>query len=128
MDGEERLICTTVHKAKGLQYDTVILPYCNLNITNTIDKGNVDIVYDRPRVAYRVTEQQESQKGPKDVAFTNNYYDNIKKDENESRKKEETRILYVAMTRAKRRLVAMITEPKGKSMETWGTLIKEGMQ
>lgn len=133
LDGEERLICTTVHKAKGMEFDTVILPYNGANITDTIDKGNVDVVFDNPKVAYRITEQREkteTQNGykKKEIAFENTYYENIKMHENESRAREETRILYVAMTRAKRKLVCMIPRSKDSYNETWGKLIKEGLE
>lgn len=129
LGGEERIICTTVHKAKGMEFDTVILPYCQLNITNTIDKGNVDVIYNHPELAYRIAEKTEDEKakGAKPLAFYNNYYENLKKTENKSREREETRILYVAMTRAKRRLICMIPQ-KNKNQTTWGKLIEEGLK
>lgn len=128
LDGEERLICTTVHKAKGMEFDTVILPFNNLNITNTIDKGNVDVIFDRPKVMYRITNKEDSTdpKAPKSIAFENEYYEDIKQGENKSRAREETRILYVAMTRAKRKLVCLIPKSKKGAVTTWGTLISKG--
>ena len=131
LDGEERLICTTVHKAKGMEFDTVILPYNGLNITNTIDKGNVDVVFENPRVAYRIADKNDdnAHKSRKKVSvFENDYYQTIRQGENQSRAREETRILYVAMTRAKRKLVCMIPESKFRNNDTWGALIKGGME
>lgn len=114
-----------------MEFDTVILPYNNLNITNTIDKGNVDVIFDNPQVAYRVAEKDDAaaQKSwAKTIAFENDYYQAIKQGENQSRAREETRILYVAMTRAKRKLVCMIPNSKSPSNVTWGTLIKGGLE
>ena len=131
LDGKERLICTTVHKAKGMEFDTVILPYNGLNITNTIEKGNVDVIFDNPRVAYRIADKDDNteQKSWKKIsAFENDHYQTIRQGENQSRAREETRILYVAMTRAKRKLVCMIPESKSHKNDTWGALIKGGME
>ena len=41
----------------------------------------------------------------------------------ESSRKEETRILYVAMTQAIRNLVCIVPEPK--NVNTWASLIEE---
>ena len=130
LDAEEKIICTTVHKAKGMEFDTVILPFCRDNITNTIEKGNVDVIYNHPYVAYRIADRQEEsqEKGYKTLAFYNNLYETIKRDENISREREETRILYVAMTRAKRRLVCLIPKAPKNNTTTWGTLIQEGLE
>lgn len=97
---------------------------------NTIDKGTVDLIYDYPRVAYRISELSDepitSKKRKKKDAYINSWYEALKKDENISRKKEETRILYVAMTRARRKLICMVPEKKKPGAVTWGTLIGEG--
>ena len=85
--------CVTVHKAKGLEYGHVILPYASfrmdyvkpsrLHVNAAQTPGGVQIGY--------------SLSIGKDV-LQNNYYD--PKAEETEKTREEARILYVAMTRA----------------------------
>lgn len=83
------VVCTTIHKSKGLEYNTVIMPYTDSDIGSNI--SNI-IIEDRENgytVGYKISKE-----------IQNDYYKNFRNDESNSQKKEEIRILYVALTRA----------------------------
>ena len=48
-----KFLCTTVHKAKGLEYGTVILPFTGQAIDN-LQKANTDVNYSSPKLAYSI--------------------------------------------------------------------------
>lgn len=103
---EPRVQCMTVHKSKGLEFDVVIMPYCDLNIEDPKKKGYVDIITRKNKIGYyiqlpKITGATSNKVGQyNNQIIQNNYYKEERKTEVEDRKKEETRILYVAMTRA----------------------------
>ena len=115
--GNSRLLCTTVHKAKGAEYDTVILPFCDFDISGTKDHGNADVIYENGKFGYRILDENRKE------VFVNDLYAGYQKDEAISRRHEETRILYVALTRAKREVYCFISDKKGV---TWGSKLREG--
>lgn len=89
------VFCITVHKAKGLEYGHVILPYCYAPI-DTVKQSHLNISTlpeeDRIRIGYSLSLSDNGR------PFHNDYYDfDMEKAE---KCREETRILYVAMTRA----------------------------
>lgn len=111
--------CVTVHKSKGLEYGSVILPYCSfamdhmkrvdLNVSTHHRNNGVEIGYQ-----IKVPERNEK--------IQNSYFDeNVERDE---RKREETRILYVAMTRAIETFSWIVLRDK-KSV-SWQDLICDG--
>lgn len=88
--------CVTVHKAKGLEYGAVILPFCSFPIdrlkrtdmnVSVFSKDNVKVGY---QIKYNIDQAM--------VTYQNDIF-NENLEENE-RMREEARILYVAMTRA----------------------------
>ena len=89
--------CLTVHKGKGLEYDHVVLPKLTNQFitTKAVDvivrsnKGTID-------VGYRVKLGEDT--------YKNNNYSEYLKDEKNEIIGEESRLLYVAMTRCKRNL------------------------
>ncbi|MCI8981967.1 MAG: UvrD-helicase domain-containing protein [Hungatella sp.] len=116
MKGEEYVIkCVTVHKSKGLEFGSVILPYCStaINVMKRSDI-NVSVVNENGiKVGYQIKTD--------DDRYQNDYFDeNMEKSE---RMREETRILYVAMTRAIRTFSWISLN--GKNSECWQNLIWE---
>ena len=117
-----KIVCTTVHKAKGLEYHTVILPYMVVVSEGKKHKGNTDIIALGNRIGYSVKTDRFN-------AITNSHYQAFKAEEAADRRDEEARILYVAMTRAKQRFIyfddrknsGTIAEPKD-----WKILLRGG--
>jgi len=116
-------LCTTVHKAKGLEYDHVILPFCLYDVAGSKTKGDVDIIYISKKVGYSVKGEDYS-----DKPFVNNYYYEFKQTERDDRRREEVRILYVAMTRAKKSLSYYVDESNSnnKAMGNWKAMLEIG--
>ncbi len=117
---KSQIICTTIHKSKGLEFDIVILPYCNFDISCSRSKGDVDLIYSGNDIGYRIMGNDYK------VLFENDLYKNFQKNEVIDRKHEETRILYVALTRAIRKIVYFSNEnPNDKKYKyDWENLIK----
>lgn len=106
--------CMTVHKAKGLEFDTVIIPFNRVLVSE-------------PRTEILISSDRESvgwlyyKKGTIDLR--NSLYGQIMEEDLARTEQEETRILYVAMTRAKRNLIAY-TYWHG-DMYCWSDLLEE---
>ena len=90
-----KIICTTVHKSKGLEYGTVVIPFTNEDISN-IDVGGLNVSIVNGKVSYGLS--------IKNIGSEHNdeFDENLEFSE---KMKEESRILYVAMTRTIRNLV-----------------------
>lgn len=90
-----QIICTTIHKSKGLEFGTVVVPFTNEDIAR-INIGDLDVNYIDGKVYYRISLDQK-------VARCNIGFD----EELETREKilEESRIFYVALTRTIRNFV-----------------------
>ena len=114
--GQEYVIkCVTVHKSKGLEYGSVILPYCSaaINIMKRSDI-NVSVVNESGiKVGYQIKTD--------DDRYQNDYFDESM--EKSERMREETRILYVAMTRSIRTFSWIALS--GKNGKCWQNLIWE---
>lgn len=115
-------ICTTVHKAKGLEYEHVLLPYCMYEVAGAKTKGDVDLIYTGNKVGYAIKGDSNS------YSFINSYYKQYKKTEFEDRRKEEIRILYVAMTRAIKSLTYFVDDKEKvkKNAGNWKEMLKIG--
>ena len=90
-DNGIRYICSTVHMAKGLEYGFVVLPYCNERIDRTNRIGTLVVQDASGNIGYRITKKDFQS------IYNSNFDQRI---ENRLQAYEETRILYVAMTRA----------------------------
>lgn len=106
---------TTVHRSKGLEYHTVIMPLTSHQ-------------FEINRTAFYIQEENEVEDNRRKVAWylkgheSSSYYDQLNTIELNENNKEETRLLYVAMTRTKERLVVILPEKDLKN--TWSSLIK----
>lgn len=120
MEKEIPIQCITVHKSKGLEYGHVILPFCassldyikkaRLHVTTEVESGINHIGYCLAADGSGTTLQNE-------------YYD--ESTEKADKTREETRILYVAMTRAIRSFSWI--EIEGKRNLSWQNLIEKGV-
>jgi len=108
-----KFLCTTVHKAKGLEYGTVILPFTGQAIDN-LKKANTDVNYSSAKLAYSIKVDENK----KDC---NSNYDS--QEEIGQRICEEARILYVALTRAIRNCIWMKDTDK-KSNMSWSKFLE----
>lgn len=109
-----RVICTTVHKSKGLEYGTVILPYSGSDIAS-MKKADLDVYIDKGKLAYGIRIGDDANK-----KYNSNY--DVEQEQNE-RVNEESRVLYVALTRAIRNVVWM-KDMKSKSKISWQRLLE----
>lgn len=107
------IICTTVHKSKGLEYGTVVLPYTAEDISD-IRKVKLDANYSKSKLSYTVQFENKVRER------NSNYNEDIEKSEQIS---EESRILYVALTRAIRNCIWIMNLDKNAPI-SWGTLME----
>ena len=108
-----RIICTTIHKSKGLEYGTVILPYMKADISS-MSKSALDVVYSNHRLAYGMKID-----GP--VRYYNSNYDTT--EERSQRIQEESRVFYVAITRAIQNVV-WLKDTDSNSSISWQIMME----
>ncbi|WP_035766760.1 UvrD-helicase domain-containing protein [Butyrivibrio sp. NC2002] len=109
-DDYRSVLCMTAHKSKGLEFDTIIIPYTTKRFRTKKDK----------EIIIEPTDNRVGWNGEgKD--FCNEFYEELHEAQVLKEKREETRILYVAMTRAINRLVIII--PMKPKDDTWASCI-----
>lgn len=122
-DDYTSVLCMTVHKAKGLEFDTVIIPYTNRSFP-IWDSTEILIDPVKKKVGWNYTgDSEKKNKRWKYPAMKNDLYDQMKEEDAITAIQEETRILYVAMTRAINNLICIV--PDAKNDRTWAHLIEE---
>lgn len=119
----QTILCMTVHKAKGLEFDTVIIPFTD----RSFPVGeHTEILIDpvERRVGWNYKDDKEKAgRNRKYPAMRNDLYRGLKEIDVEGTKREEARILYVAMTRAMHNLICIV--PDAKNRNTWASMIEE---
>ncbi|QIZ08501.1 UvrD-helicase domain-containing protein [Priestia megaterium] len=112
VDTEDIIEIVTVHKSKGLEYHTVIMPFTDQPFHYELDEILFDD--DKKKVGWFV----------KKLKLENYFYDDLNERETKEIVKEETRLLYVAMTRSRERLI--ILQPNKSSDDTWSMQLDMG--
>jgi len=116
VDHEQRLNILTIHKAKGLEFDNVFLP----NIKKPFNRFiATEVFVKKQELAYKTFIQ-------KGHVYTNDHYERLKSNHLTENIGEEARLLYVALTRAKKQV--FINAPKFAnqySVRKWGDLIDQ---
>lgn len=107
-----KIICTTIHKSKGLEYDSVFLPFTYDRI-DTFKQNSIEAICIDDKLGYYLTLGKE--------AVYNNYFDC--KNETLEICREESRVLYVAMTRAINKFVWFKNESKQGC--SWATFLED---
>lgn len=115
-DDYSSILCMTVHKSKGLEFDTVIIPYTHRKLP---DKYDTEIIIDplTKEVGWNFVTDK------KNPDMRNDLYPKLKNMDIYRTKAEETRILYVAMTRAISNLICIVHP--SRDSERWSYLIEE---
>ena len=103
----------TVHKSKGLEYDTVILPAMNNRL---VPNERTAILPGKDKVAWTFEPGKSNQ-------MKSRWYAELQQEAAQKGVKEETRMLYVAMTRAVNRLILLVNN--WENYESWSSLIRK---
>jgi ATP-dependent exoDNAse (exonuclease V) beta subunit len=122
VSSEGNIKCMTVHKSKGLEFTTVMLPFGDQSL-DKMKKGLVDVLIlpdsNKLKIGYAVRKEEAFE------YIKNNHYKREEEREKRHKLQEEVRILYVAMTRAIKRFVYFRNEESDAAMN-WQNLIREG--
>lgn len=123
-DGKYDVQCMTIHKSKGLEFDHVVLPDTRKAFLN---KGTDSI-----KLFAKIDEYKEIKIGYniklEELDIKNNIYDLEINEENREVIAEEIRLLYVALTRAKK-AIHIYKNPlvsRGGEINNWMKLIERG--
>lgn len=121
-DDYTSVLCMTIHKSKGLEFDTVIIPYTAENFGSY---AHTELLVDpiEKKVGWYYDGDKESHKRYKYPPMENTYYKEIQGCENQSANLEGVRVLYVGMTRAIDTLICIVEE--SKNPVSWAKLIEE---
>lgn len=112
--GKHRLSIMTVHKSKGLEFDHIFIPNTKRPFHHFTKS---DVIIEDTLVGYRTFIQ-------KGKVFKNNHYEQLTRLNKEENVGEEARLLYVALTRAKKKVY--IDAPQSSNnheVRQWGDLI-----
>lgn len=108
-----KIVCTTIHKSKGLEYDTVILPFTAEELDG-LKRNALELTYIDGKLGYYIDLNGK--------AILNNYF--ITENEKNEMTMEESRILYVALTRAINKFVWFKENNLGDKT-CWSNMLEE---
>ncbi|WP_434797377.1 UvrD-helicase domain-containing protein [Terrisporobacter vanillatitrophus] len=117
---ENVIYCMTVHKSKGLEFNTVVLPFMNKKFSSN---NSLEILVDNTnenklKVGWNIPFGEGNDRYIN--SYSNRYHKfELRSSEKDEVAKEETRLLYVAMTRAIKNLICI----KVKKKSTWSDLV-----
>lgn len=114
----KRLSIMTVHKAKGLEFDQVFLPNTSRSFINSLV---ADVIVNDREIGYKVYISDGK-------TYENDIYQKSYRVERTEDIGEETRLLYVALTRAKKAVFVNAPEhTNNMTVKNWGDLIAKGL-
>ena len=116
----------TVHKAKGLEFNTVILPYTNKKFINyKRNQYMITKTEEGYEFGYSIYSQENGQNG---MTSINTCYKKQADEEEKELVGDETRLFYVACTRAESELYLFknLFAQKGNTINNWMDLIVRG--
>jgi ATP-dependent exoDNAse (exonuclease V) beta subunit len=123
-----QVVITTVHRSKGLEFHTIFLPFTNSPFNAVEQHYFLEESSENTRQTgkRKFGWQIKVKDKPKYAVYKNNHFETLKTYEDQEQFKEETRLLYVALTRAEQRIY--ITMPKSHkiSNESWAFILSQG--
>ena len=122
-DDYTSVLCMTVHKSKGLEFDTVIVPYTAENFGSWVQTELLVDPIEKKVGWYYTGDKEKLKRRYKYPPMKNTYYDEIQAAEAERGRLEGVRVLYVGMTRAIDTLICIVEESKNPM--SWAKLIEE---
>ncbi|MDW7669873.1 MAG: 3'-5' exonuclease, partial [Bacillota bacterium] len=105
----------TVHKAKGLEFDSVIIPNMSYEISTESKNTKVNLVYKKSDDCNEIGFKLRFNNG---ISISTPIFDRLIEKEEDFIAREEARLFYVAMTRAKKEL-ALFRKNYEQSNITW---------
>jgi len=129
---EGKVVALTVHKAKGLEFDRVVVPWTSTRFGPPRSLGTRTAVRGAAGETPRLLWGWHLHEGKTyETDFTNLPPGRRTEwnDDDRDNLREETRLLYVAMTRARKELVILMDRrptPRGATPTSWFDLLREG--
>lgn len=108
-----QIICTTIHKSKGLEYGTVILPFTNEDLSY-VNVGSLNVNYIDGKVNYGLAIKNVG------TEYNNDFDVGM---EIREKLQEESRVLYVALTRTIRNFV-WLKDLDSDVDDSWGNYME----